>query len=67
MTSLTTLVGMLALFFMVSTSIREFVLPLIVGVLVGTYSSVFLCSPLFYELNKNEGKSKYVRENRGKK
>lgn len=66
MTSLTTLVGMLALFFMVSTSIREFVLPLIVGVLVGTYSSVFLCSPMFYEMSKNDGKSKYVRENKGK-
>ena len=67
MTSLTTLVGMLALFFMVSTSIREFVLPLIVGVLVGTYSSVFLGSPLFYEMNKREGQSKYVRDNLNKK
>jgi len=60
MTSLTTLVCMIPLFLMVSTSIREFVLPLMVGVLVGTYSSIFLCSPLFYEFSKNEDKSKYL-------
>ncbi len=60
MTSLTTVICMVPLFFMVSTSIREFVLPLMVGVLVGTYSSIFLCSPLFYEFSKKEGKSKYL-------
>lgn len=67
MTSLTTLACMIPLFLMVSTSIREFVLPLMVGVLVGTYSSIFLCSPLFYELNKNEGASKYMTANKNKK
>ncbi len=60
MTSLTTLICMVPLFLMVSTSIREFVIPLMVGVLVGTYSSIFLCSPLFYEFSKNEEKSKYM-------
>lgn len=60
MTSLTTLICMVPLFFMVSTSIREFVIPLMTGVLVGTYSSIFLCSPLFYELSKSEDQSKYL-------
>lgn len=60
MTSLTTLICMVPMFFMVSTSIREFIIPLMVGVLAGTYSSIFLCSPLFYELSKNEEKSKYM-------
>ncbi len=60
MTSLTTLICMIPLFFMVSTSIREFVLPLMVGVLVGTYSSIFLCSPLFYEFSRSEERSKYM-------
>lgn len=60
MTSLTTVICMVPLFFMVSTSIREFVLPLMVGVLVGTYSSIFLCSPLFYEFSKKDEKSKYL-------
>ena len=31
-----------------------------VGVLVGTYSSIFLCSPLFYEFSKGEDTSKYL-------
>ncbi|MGN0659828.1 MAG: protein translocase subunit SecD [Emergencia sp.] len=67
MTSLTTLICMVPLFLMVSTSIREFVLPLMVGVLVGTYSSIFLCSPLFYEFTKNEGASKYLTAQKSKK
>ncbi|MDD7511436.1 MAG: protein translocase subunit SecD [Peptostreptococcaceae bacterium] len=60
MTSLTTIVCMIPLFFMVSSSIREFVLPLMVGVLVGTYSSIFLCSPLLYEFTKKDEMSKYM-------
>jgi SecD/SecF fusion protein len=52
---------------MVSTSIREFVLPLMVGVLVGTYSSVFVCCPLFYELVKSEDQSKYLTAQKKKK
>jgi len=60
MTSLTTLICMIPLFFMVSTSIREFVIPLMTGVLVGTYSSIFVCSPLFFELSKSEDQSKYL-------
>lgn len=67
MTSLTTLICMVPLFFMVSTSIREFVLPLMVGVLVGTYSSIFVCSPLFYELVKSEDQSKYLTAQKKKK
>lgn len=59
MTSLTTLICMVPLFFMVSSSIREFVLPLMVGVTVGTYSSIFLCSPLLYEFTKSEDLPKY--------
>lgn len=59
MTSLTTLICMIPLTIMVSTSIREFIIPLMVGVLVGTYSSIFLCSPVLYEFSKNENKSKY--------
>ena len=61
MTSLTTLVCMVPLALLVTTSIREFVIPLMVGVLVGTYSSIFLCSPMLYDLSKNSGKSQYVK------
>ena len=66
-TSLTTIVCMTPLFIMVSASIREFVLPLMIGVMVGTYSSIFLCSPLLYEFSKNEDKSTYVTKHKKSK
>ena len=62
MTSVTTLVVMLPLFFMAGSEIRAFLIPLMIGVFVGTYSSVFLCSPIFYELTKKTGVSKYVEQ-----
>ena len=62
MTSLTTLMVMVPLFIMASSELRAFLIPLIIGVFVGTYSSIFLCSPLFYELTKNENISKYERD-----
>ncbi len=65
MTSLTTLFSMVPLFIMASSELRAFLIPLMIGVFVGTYSSVFLCSPLFYELTKKNGISKY-EENRQK-
>lgn len=44
MTSLTTLVVLLALFFLGGEVINHFALALIIGVLVGTYSSIFVAS-----------------------
>jgi preprotein translocase subunit SecF len=44
--SLTTLLVLLAIFFFGGSSIQYFVLALIIGVTVGTYSSLFLASPL---------------------
>ena len=62
MTSLTTLIVMLPLFFMASSELRAFLIPLMIGVFVGTYSSIFLCSPLFYELTRKENLSKYAEQ-----
>lgn len=45
MTSLTTMLVLLALFFFGGQTIHSFAEALIVGVLVGTYSSVFIASP----------------------
>ena len=45
-TSLTTLLAVLALFVFGTGMIRDFALNLIVGVLVGTYSSIFVASPV---------------------
>ncbi|MBT7306852.1 MAG: protein translocase subunit SecF, partial [Gammaproteobacteria bacterium] len=44
MTSVTTLIVLLALFFMGGEIIHGFALALIVGVLVGTYSSIYVAS-----------------------
>ncbi len=60
MTSLTTLVVMVPLLIMVSAAISEFIVPLMVGVIVGCYSSIFICSPLYYDMTVKEEKSKYV-------
>ena len=59
MTSVTTFLVMVPLFIMASSELRSFLIPLMIGVFVGTYSSIFLCSPVFYELTKKEGISKY--------
>ena len=61
MTSLTTIVVMIPLFFLVSSEIRQFLIPLIIGVSVGTYSSIFLCSPLLYESMRKQNMSKYAK------
>ena len=47
-TSLTTLFVLLAIFFFGGVTIKYFVLLLIIGVTVGTYSSLFLASPLLF-------------------
>lgn len=61
MTSMTTLVVMIPLCIMVSSSIREFIIPLMVGVIVGCLSSIFVCSPIYYDLCRNEETTKYMK------
>jgi len=45
-TSLTTLLVLLALFFIGGEIIHDFALALIIGVLIGTYSSIYVASPI---------------------
>ena len=49
-TSLTTFVMVAALFVLGVSSIREFALPLMVGIVCGTYSSVCITGALWYVL-----------------
>ncbi|WMI64390.1 protein translocase subunit SecDF [Aestuariibaculum sp. YM273] len=51
-TSLTTLVVLLAIFFFGGDSIRGFMFALIVGVIVGTYSSLFIATPVMFDTVK---------------
>ncbi|KZL19124.1 Protein-export membrane protein SecF [Pseudovibrio axinellae] len=46
MTSLTTLLALFALYFLGGEVIQSFVLAMIFGILIGTYSSIFLAAPL---------------------
>ena len=53
-TSLSTLIPLTALFFLGAESIRWFVLTLIVGLAIGTYSSLFLATPLLVVWRKKQ-------------
>ncbi len=55
-TSLTTLLVMMAIFFFGGDSIKGFMFALIVGVIVGTYSSLFVATPIMYDTTKKEDK-----------
>lgn len=57
-TSLTTLLVMLAIFLFGGDSIKGFMFALIVGVVVGTYSSLFVATPIMYDTSKKEDKEK---------
>ena len=53
-TSLTTLFALLAVYIFGGESIRYFVLALIIGVIIGTYSSIFIASPLLVLWNSKK-------------
>jgi len=53
-TSLTTLLVMLAIFTFGEDSIRGFMFALIIGVVVGTYSSLFVATPIMYDTSKKK-------------
>ena len=53
-TSLTTLLVLIAIFTFGGESIRGFMFALIVGVIVGTYSSVFIATPVMFDTQKIE-------------
>jgi len=49
-TSLTTFVAVLALFLLAEGEVKSFAANMMVGVIVGTYSSIFIASPVLLEL-----------------
>ena len=56
-TSLTTFITLAALFFLGGVTTRDFVLAMMIGVVVGTYSSIFFCSMLVDWWNERKEKS----------
>ena len=67
-TSLTTLFSVIVLLILGGSTLKTFSMTLFVGMLIGTYSSVFVASPLVYIMKKgkNEPKSKDVIKSSGK-
>ena len=57
-TSLTVLVTLLVLFFIGPESTRDFALTLLVGIIAGTYSSIFLATPLLVSYERYAAKKK---------
>ena len=52
MTSITTLLVLLVIFFLGGESIRSFIFAMILGVIIGTCSSLFIASPVAYAIAK---------------
>lgn len=59
LTSLTTFVMVFMLYIMGVNAIKDFALPIAIGIIAGTYSSVFLSGSIWYML---EGKKKHARK-----
>lgn len=59
MTSVATVVAIIPLCIMGGDIIRDFTLPLIIGIVAGTCSSIFIASPIYYQLCLATGGSKY--------
>jgi SecD/SecF fusion protein len=51
---LSTLVVLIAIFIFGGEVIRGFVFAMIVGITVGTYSSIFIASPLSFDFSKRK-------------
>ncbi len=60
-TSITTIIMVLLLFILGVSSIREFALPLMIGLISGTYSSIFIAAALWYVMKLHLGKDKLLK------
>ncbi len=63
-TSLTTMIAVVSIYFLASGSIKDFALNIIVGIIVGTYSSIFIASPVLLQISgrKEKGLEKPLKE-----
>ena len=54
-TSVTTLFSVIAILIFGGASLKTFIMTLLIGILAGTYSSIFVATPIVYLLNKRKG------------
>ncbi len=65
LTSLTTMVALLSLYFLGGRVIQPFASTMLIGVVVGTYSSVFIASPLLLFLEERYGATGSKNQQKG--
>ena len=53
-TSLTTLVVVLCIFILGGSTIRSFTFAILLGIVIGTYSTLFVATPIAYEMQKKK-------------
>ena len=56
-TTLTTLIAIVTLYILGVDAVKDFAFPLIVGMIAGTYSSIFIASPIWYLLKTKSKES----------
>ena len=61
-TSVTTLVVVLCIFILGGATIRSFTFAILLGIIVGTYSTLFVATPIAYELQKKKINKKAAAE-----
>ena len=61
-TSLTTLVVVLCIFILGGATIRSFTFAIVLGIIIGTYSTLFVATPIAYELQKKKINKKAAAE-----
>ncbi len=61
-TSLTTLVVVLCIFILGGSTIRSFTFAILLGIIIGTYSTLFIATPIAYELQKKKINKKASEE-----
>ena len=61
-TSLTTLVVVLCIFILGGATIRSFTFAILLGIIIGTYSTLFVSTPIAYELQKKKINKKAAAE-----
>ncbi|WP_251967195.1 protein translocase subunit SecDF [Parabacteroides sp. AD58] len=62
-TSLTTLVVVICIFILGGSTIRSFTFAILLGIVIGTYSTLFVATPIAYELQKRKIKKHGLAEN----
>lgn len=57
-TTLTTLIILVLMYFLGPKALKDFALPLLIGIISGTYSSIFISTPLWVLIKNREKRRK---------